>query len=883
MKILDLKLKAFGPFLKEQHIDFTELNDKGMFLINGPTGTGKTSLFDAIVFALYGKGSGKDRDDGKSLRSDFAKDEEITYVDLTFEANGQIYRIYRQPPYMRKAKKGGGLTPEAAKAELYMPDGSVISKPKDVDDKIVNEIVFINRDQFKSVALLAQGEFTELITATSKDRAAILEHIFQKEIYDDFQRKINELSKKAEDDKNAVISSVNTLINKVEGGEEIIGYSESLADPSNIPTFIENVKELIKKLKEEAKEKHKLTEAAQKEFTDANSKLTALQTSNKQIKSYLDALTKLEELKKKEPVMELSKKLMENQIEIDALKPLFNQLNTLNKTISTGEKDIKEAKEKLDNIKNIKKWLTDNKTIYEDSKATIIKLSGIITSLNNIVKEKKNLINESKKVEGLEKDYNKDFELYREQEKAFIDLKNRFFASSSYNLAQILEDGKPCPVCGSVHHPNKAHAINPVSEADYKQAEKKYNESTNNLSEQKNKLDSSKAALQAKENTLVETLKKNGFDDADKDFIYSNKLEEEIKKLEEQLEKAKSFVNDYETKEKQITSDESRYNQIIQSAEKTVSEAKGALKKLETDISEKLETNIHVKTKEEYVKRTSGEGAKLVPNVDKIKKDLELFEKEKTSAQAIVDNTPKELVEKGNVDEAALLEETRTKKLAYDDLNKEENELNNKINNLERDVKSISEAYDKCKNTIVRYSSLNELARTANGANRMKLSFKMYILADYFDKIIIQANHRLSKITNGRYKLVRRDALGKGNAQQGLDLDVYDVETGKERPASSLSGGEKFVSALSMALGLSDIIETNHALIQVESIFIDEGFGSLDENYLDMAMKALETLKDDNKTVAIISHVEKLKEYIPDGLEVQKADVGSKVVFKANI
>ena len=178
---------------------------------------------------------------------------------------------------------------------------------------------------------------------------------------------------------------------------------------------------------------------------------------------------------------------------------------------------------------------------------------------------------------------------------------------------------------------------------------------------------------------------------------------------------------------------------------------------------------------------------------------------------------------------------------------------------------------------------MNELARTANGANRMKLSFKMYILADYFDKIIIQANHRLSKITNGRYKLVRRDALGKGNAQQGLDLDVYDVETGKERPASSLSGGEKFVSALSMALGLSDIIETNHALIQVESIFIDEGFGSLDDNYLDMAMKALETLKDDNKTVAISSHVEKLKEYIPDGLEVQKADIGSKVVFKANI
>ena len=728
MKILDLKLKAFGPFLKEQHIDFTELNDKGMFLINGPTGTGKTSLFDAIVFALYGKGSGKDRDDGKSLRSDFAKDEEITYVDLTFEANGQNYRIYRQPPYMRKAKKGGGLTPEAAKAELYMPDGSVISKPKEVDDKIVNEIVFINRDQFKSVALLAQGEFTELITATSKDRAAILEHIFQKEIYDDFQRKINELSKKAEDDKNAVISSVNTLINKVEGGEEIIGYSESLADPSNIPTFIDNVKELIRKLKEEAKEKHRLTEAAQKSYTDINSKLTALQTSNKQIKSYLDALAKLEELKKKEPVMEASKKLMESQIEINTLKPLFNQLNTLNSTITKGDKEIKEAKEKLENILNIKKWLTENKASYDEYKDTIIKLNGIITSLSNIANEKKNLIDESKIVEGLENEYGQDFELYREQEKAFIDLKNRFFASSSYNLAQLLEEGKPCPVCGSIHHPDKAHAINPVSEADYKQAEKKYNDSTNALSTKKNKLDSSKAALEAKENTLVETLKKNGFVDADREFIYSNKLEEEIQKLKKQLKDAESFVNDYESKEKQATSDESKYDQQIKSAKATIKEAKETLEKVEAEIEEKLDVNVYIKSKDEYIKRTSGDFSKLVPNVEKIKKELEAFEKDKTASQAIVDNTPKELIEKGKADEAELLEETRAKKVTYDDLNKEENALKNRIDNLEKDVKAISEAYDKCKNTILRYSSLNELARTANGLNRMKLSFKMYIL-----------------------------------------------------------------------------------------------------------------------------------------------------------
>ena len=185
---------------------------------------------------------------------------------------------------------------------------------------------------------------------------------------------------------------------------------------------------------------------------------------------------------------------------------------------------------------------------------------------------------------------------------------------------------------------------------------------------------------------------------------------------------------------------------------------------------------------------------------------------------------------------------------------------------------------------IEKYVSLNELSKVSNGFNSKKISFKMYILADYFDKIINQANKRLKKISNGRYMLIRRGPDNfKGGGTQGLELDVYDIETGKNRPASSLSGGEKFVSALSMALGLSDIIETNHALIQVESIFIDEGFGSLDEIYLDMAMKALESLKDENKTIAIISHVEKLKEYIHDRLEVSKDVVGSKVSIKENI
>ena len=269
-------------------------------------------------------------------------------------------------------------------------------------------------------------------------------------------------------------------------------------------------------------------------------------------------------------------------------------------------------------------------------------------------------------------------------------------------------------------------------------------------------------------------------------------------------------------------------------------------------------------------------------SIDKVEKELEEFNSMKVSFKAIIESTPEELKEKKKVDEATLVEEVNVNRANFDALSKEENALNNKMLNLTKDVTSIEEAYEECKDVIHKFTSIMELYKTSSGNNRVHLNFKLYILADYFDKIIVHANKRLSRISGGRYRLTR-NKKASGNALQGLDLNVYDIQTGKERTASSLSGGEKFVTALSLALGMSDMIETNHALIQVESIFIDEGFGSLSEDYLDTAMDALETLRDDNKTVAIISHVEKLKEYIPYGLEIKRADVGSKVVYKTNI
>jgi len=877
MKILDLKLQAFGPFLKEQHISFENLNDKGMFLINGPTGTGKTSIFDAIVYALYGQGSGNDRGSGKSLRSDFAKDEDITYVELTFEANHKVYKILRKGEYLRKKDRGEGFTKETGAVELTMPDGKIISGDKAVKEKILNEILFINIDQFKNIALLAQGEFTELVTAKSSDRAEILEHIFQKEIYDEFQGKLKAKADEAESEMKAVISSINTLIMQVEGGEGIVGYKEALSNPANIPAFVINLEEHIKKLNDDKEQKEKVVNELKQAYEESRSKLDVLKKDNEQIENYLRAISELDKLNARKEEIENLKKQLDIQLEIDALSPFIAQKDQL-------EKDLKKIKEMIGGFEGMAKeiesdneWLKENKDKYEETKKQISALDKTIQTLETLINQITELMKEKREILHKEASFASNFEAFKEEEQKYINIRDRFFASCSHNLAQNLKDGEPCPVCGSIHHPHLAEVADPVSEADLKNAEARYKRFEKTINEQKDDLTKAQSSYNTKLESVMSVMKEKGFKDVNEELVFGGVVEKLfLEKQEEQIQ-LKKFAVHYEEKQLNVGKKTAKFEQQVFDTNDRQVALMDSLEKVNKQLETKYLENTHVKSEEDFDNLS-----KTKVFVKHTKEIIDKYNGDLIKAKAIIESTPKKLIEIGSVDTSALVEETTKKSEDYTNESGSLNKLINEISNLVKSVGSIKTKYDECEDIINRYTSISELAKTANGQNKMRLSFKMYILADYFDKIIAQANKRLYKITNGRYRLVRRSNV-KGNAQQGLDLDVYDVETGKNREASSLSGGEKFVSALSMALGLSDIIETNHALIQVESIFIDEGFGSLDENYLDMAMKALESLKEDNKTIAIISHVEKLKEYIPDGIEVKKDTIGSKIVLKDNI
>lgn len=874
MKILDLKFQAFGPFLNVQHIPFSELNDKGMFLINGPTGMGKTSIFDAIVYALYGRASGEDRDDSKSLRSDFATDNIETFVELVFEANGKQYKIIRKPAYERKAKKGNGVTTEQASVELYLPDGGVLTKQKEVDDKLVNDILFINRAQFKNIALLAQGEFTKLITASTKERAEILEHIFSKEIYNEFQNRISEYSKEIYKQVSSSITTCQTLLNQIEDGENILGYSQAFEDPNNIPDFLIHLNELIIKLEGELKERNAVVESLRKEYEKASSALTTLKQNNQIVNAYLEAVNKLDSLsKEKEKYIELEKQI-DVINEHTLLTPLFKQLEVAKNNHIGDAAMLFEAEKKLEQLTPEEEWLKENLDKYNKQKEEINNLSNRLKNLKSVYTQIQALVIEKNNVDRLDAEFAKHYQEFKTKETHYQEVREKFFASTSYNLAKDLLEGTPCPVCGSIHHPSLAHITDPVSEADFKKVEADYNETNKKINEEKNNIDAKRSSLSSKEETMIILLKENGFKDASTKLIYSDEFKNIIKDAESELAEITKFVTSYENRQKKYSDCVTSYKQTIVSKSELVESHKKNIASIQESINKTLSSNKIIKTEEDY------KNLKVTMSIQDIKNKVEAYKQECIKADAIIKNTPKALIEAGQINESELVTSVNEKKKVFEDYLNGNNALDNKIKNLNKMYKSIEEAYLKSKDIITRYSSINEVSNIANGSNRKRLSFKMYILADYFDKIIHQANRRLNKMTNGRYQLIRRDETKGGRGFAGLDLDVYDIETGKNRAASTLSGGEKFVSALSMALGLSDIIETNQALIQVESIFIDEGFGTLDEDYLDMAMTALESLKDDNKTVAIISHVEKLKDYIPDGIEVEKDTTGSKITIK---
>ena len=895
MKPLNLKMSAFGPYKNEVEIDFKKLGTNNIFLITGDTGAGKTTIFDAISYALFNEVSGSNRPI-TSLRSKFATTED-TYVELEFEHKGKEYKIRRVPEYERVKKTGEGTTKNIADAYLEYED-KIITGVKNVNDKII-ELIGINAKQFKQISMLAQGEFIKILFAESKDRTEIFRKIFETSIYEQISTNLSILSAETRKDVDRLKTIFQTNTSNIRWIEKPVAID--LIDLKKITKLdIDEILNLIEKEiqinKDQIKEEEKENEKLKKEIEKLREKIKKIEEQNEKVKKYKKYLEENEELKQKaKEIKEKETKIKVSQSVLQKVMPKQQIVNekqkelkinidkkqVLEKEIKNGEIIEQENKNKILKLNELKEILDKYKTIKEKSK-NIEDMFLLITQIEKDQKIKEKYV---KQYEKLNNQYIEIDEQYKEEE-------DKFFREQAGIIAQRLEEGKPCPVCGSIEHPNKAIKNDDVlSEEELKKLE----EEKNKLENKRNTIKNETISLNAKIETTIKMIPESNkqdfnLQDFEKQINESkNKQELEIKSLKENFENVCLI---FAKKKENI--DKINFDEIKQNIEKQINrqnnkllENKVKLKECNTLI-ETQEKSLEViqqeylnaikelgfKDEKDYKEKTLKEA-----DIEKIKQEIEQYKEKVTTTKTRLEDVKKELKEKEIIDVTQDIEK-------LEQSSQKQKEEEKQINNKKASISFNKDTNKKLKETAIelidkmdKMAKIEELAKIANGtANRKtKITFEQYVQATYFDMVISEANKRLLSMTDNRYLLIRKKKADKISEKIGLDLNVIDNYNGQERDVKSLSGGESFKAALSLALGLSDVIQSYSGGVLVDTLFIDEGFGTLDAESREQAINTLVNLAGSNKLIGIISHVEELQERIDKKIIVEKGQDGSNI------
>ena len=895
MKPLNLKMSAFGPYKNEVEINFKKLGTNNIFLITGDTGAGKTTIFDAISYALFNEVSGSNRPI-TSLRSKFATIED-TYVELEFEHKGKEYKIRRVPEYERTKKTGEGTTKNIADAYLEYED-KIITGVKNVNDKII-ELIGINAKQFKQISMLAQGEFIKILFAESKDRTEIFRKIFETNIYEQISTNLSILSTETKKDVDRLKTIFQTNTSNIRWIEKPVAID--LIDLKKITKLdIDEILNLIEKEiqtnKEKVKEEEKENEKLKKEIEKLREKIKKIEEQNEKVKKYKQYLEenkelkeKAKEIKEKEANIEISQSILQKvmprqQIVNEKQKELKNNMNkrqVLEKEIKDGEIIEQENKNKIIKLNELKEILEGYKNIKEKSK----NIEDMFLLITQIEKDQKNKEKYVKQYEELNNQYIEMDKQYKEEE-------DKFFREQAGIIAQRLEKGKPCPVCGSIEHPNKAIKNDDVlSEEELKKLEEEKNKLENKRNTIKNETISLNAKIEAtikmipesnKQDFNLQDFEKQINETKDKQELEIQNLKESFKNICLVLTKKKENIdkiNFDETKqiiEKQINEQNNKLlenrvklkecNALIETQEKSLELAQQEYLNAIKELGFKDEKNYKEKTLKEA-------------DIKKIKQEIEQYKEKVTTIKTRLEDVKKELKEKEIVDVTQDIEQ-------LEQSSQKQKEAEKQINNKKASISFNKDTNKKLKETAIeliykmdKMAKIEELAKIANGtANRKtKITFEQYVQATYFDMVISEANKRLLSMTDNRYLLIRKKKADKISEKIGLDLNVIDNYNGQERDVKSLSGGESFKAALSLALGLSDVIQSYSGGVLVDTLFIDEGFGTLDAESREQAINTLVNLAGSNKLIGIISHVEELQERIDKKIIVEKGQDGSNI------
>ena len=907
MRPLKITMSAFGPYAGKVTLDMQKLGKSGIYLITGDTGAGKTTIFDAISYALYGEASGNYREN-TTLRSKYASADTPTFVELEFEYNNEIYKINRNPEYPRPNKRGEGFTKQSANAELVMPDGSVITKIKEVSAK-VEEIIGINKNQFSQIAMIAQGDFRKLLNCETNERSKIFRKIFKTEPYHNIEIKLsslfNELKRNREKEKSGIEQYINQL--KCNENDTLsLELERAKSGDVLIEDVIKLAGEIINKDTLEYTKTQKNIESINEEIEKINSNIKLYENQEATKKAFAEASAKLEELKTKRNECEKAYKSAEAQRErlddltrkinlINSKMPKYDELKSLENSIKertqSFEKSNNLLKLKQQEITLLEKEIDEKSKALEEAKGADLLVQKLTVQKEEInkkaeaLKELKTEIDrcktEQKNLKNAQSFAKSALDEYGALENEYNQIYIAFFNEQAGIIADGLKDGEPCPVCGSTSHPNLARkSENAPSQADVesaqnlvKKAQEKADKARDTASALKSRFDEIAANVKSSAKKLFGT-DDNVFDDynsninalkkeydctlallktANEKLSLYKKLDKEIPKIQE---KQKSLSDEISTLNTQKASDEA----FISENTKRVTSIKSELDFESADLAkDKLK---------EYTNLSND----IKNAIEKSKNDFDDIKSKydtQKGTKASLENALKEFKE---IDLASLNEKSLKLNEYKKDIDETAKSLYSRIESNKLLVDNISEKRDILKGYDDKYVWLKALSETANGdiSGKEKITLETFVQMTYFDSIIRKANIRLLTMSDGQYELVRRSDAETLKKNEGLALDVIDHFNASSRSVSTLSGGESFMASLCLALGLSDEIQSSNGGIKLDTMFVDEGFGSLDGEALDRALSALTSLSQGNRLVGIISHVDALRDRIDNKIVITK-------------
>lgn len=857
MRLKKLIMQAFGPFKDKVVIDFEKDKiDKGLLLITGDTGAGKTTIFDAICYALYGKTSGDIRE-ANSLRSDWASNDMDTYVYLEFYYKNKLYEIKRSPEYTRKKKNGIGETKQVATSEANI-NGKIITKLTDVN-KEIESLIGLDYNQFRQVAMLSQGEFSKFLLASSLEKTTIFRKIFNTEFYDLLQNKLksNMLSKKDEIEK--IKDKIETERKNLEPIINIYG----LSNDETIGTLTKEIQNKSDAVLLAKKERDKVND----EKTKLSTEISNINKMNKNILIYEDVNHKLDELIKNNSDINKEKEKYNYNVNIATyITNILDKLTSSNKLLSDKKEKYNQNKKDLESKQ---KEYNEKENYFQKIENYVEHADKLNTEINYLINKNKDYDNYISKVSELElvkKEYKSLLNEYQKQESLYENMRMKYYLNISVEIAETLKDGEECPVCGSKEHPRLATEV----ECDYTKED--IEECEKNLK----KIDNSRKLKEA----LIEQINK-----IIKEFNFKENINivEEKNKNNELLNQKKKEKEKLDIEFREMSSIKQKLSSMIKSLESSINIFKDDIESLEKDIKEynvKLD-NLYSENNTNYEDYQNNKLDKYelnslkskIDNYDSCKKEYEstikLLEPE-VNGKKVIDVKEKE----NQLNE--LIELYSKYDNLYTSLNATLEKLKLSTSNIKDYLKDNKEVQDE-------YNVIKLLSDTANGTltGKQRITFENYVQSYFMQSVLVEANKRLIKMTDSRYELKRKEIETKLNVKTGLDFSIFDSYTGKERDVASLSGGEKFKASLALALGLSDTISNTHGGIRIDSLFIDEGFGSLDTESLNQALNILTDLSSNDKLIGVISHVTELIGRIDNKIIVNKTSTGSKLSIES--